>query len=274
MIGTIAVARRIEGAETRLSLSMVDASLSVGVGEAFALPVAGGAAVYCGPGSPMTKVIGLGLERPLTDADLDAIEHAYAPFDERPGVEIATLADLASVRLLEARGYRVQRIELVLGAELHGLMSDPQPGGIAVTRGPDADWVRIAVDGFAAPETVDGREAPAESYDRVALERVMAQFAGVPEVLRYVAHIGGVAAGSASARIDKGLYQLCGAATVPEYRRRGIQTALLTARLADARSQGCDLAVVCVEPGSRSQANVQRHGFAPLYSRLVMARES
>jgi ribosomal protein S18 acetylase RimI-like enzyme len=272
MIGTIALARRIEAAETRLSLAMAVSSRAVGVDDAFALPLGGGAAVFCGPGSPMTKVIGLGIERPLTEADIDAIERAYAPFGESPGVEMATLADLASVRLLESRGYRILRIELVLGAELHGLMSDPQSDAIEVTRGPESDWARIAVDGFAAAETVEGREAPAESYDKSALERVIAQFAGVKDMLPYVAYIEGVAAGSASARIDTGLFQLCGAATLPAYRRRGIQTALLTARLADARAEGCDLAVVSVEPGSRSQANVQRHGFAPLYSRLVMAK--
>ena len=152
-----------------------------------------------------------------------------------------------SVRRLESRGYRVQRIELVLGAELHGLISDPQSDAITITRGPESDWARIAVDGFAAAETVEGREAPAESYDKSALERVIAQFAGVKEVLRYVAHIEGVAAGSASARIDTGLYQLCGAATLPAYRRRGIQTALLTARLADAASRRA-----ATSPSSRS----------------------
>jgi len=49
---------------------------------------------------------------------------------------------------------------------------------------------------------------------------------------------------------------------------------LLSARLAEARAENCDLTVVTVEPGSRSQANVQRRGFTPLYSRLVMARET
>lgn len=273
MIGTIALARRIEAAETRLSLAMAASSQAAGVDDVFALLVGGGAAVYCGPAAPMTKVIGLGVERPLTDADIDAIERAYEPVGERPGVEIATLADLGSVRLLESRAYRLQRVELVLGAELHGLISDPQSDAIEVTRGPESEWSRIAIDGFAAAETVEGREAPAESYDRPALERVIAQFAGVEELRRYVAHIDGVAAGSASGRIDTGIYQLCGAATLPGYRRRGIQTALLTARLADARAEGCDIAVVSVEPGSRSQVNVQRHGFEPLYSRLVMARE-
>ncbi len=204
MIGSVALARRIEAAETRLSLAMAASSRRAGIADAFGLPIAGGAAVYCGPGAPMTKVIGLAMEAPLTDGDIDAIERAYDSTGERPGIEMATLADLGTVRRLEARGYRLQRIELVLGAELHGLMSDPQPEAIEVTHGPEADWARIAVEGFAAAETVEGRETPAESYDRSALERVVGQFAGVSDVRRYVAHIDGVAAGSASARDRRG----------------------------------------------------------------------
>ncbi len=273
MIGTIDVARRVEAAETRLSLAMAASSRRAGVDDAFGLRIAGGAAVYCGADAPMTKVIGLAMDGPLTDEDIETIERAYEPHGVRPGIEMSTLADLAAIRHLEARGYRLRRIELVLGAELHGFLSDPLPEDIRITRGPDEEWARIAVEGFAAAETVEGRESPSEQYDRAALEQVVQQFAGVADVRRYVASIEGVAAGCASARVDEGLYQLCGAATLPTWRRRGIQTALLTARLAEARTEGCDLAVVTVEPGSRSQQNAQRRGFVPLYSRLVMARD-
>lgn len=274
MIGTVALARRIEAAETRLSLAMSAVSRDHGVAGAFGVPVAGGAAVFCGPGSPMTKVIGVGMQEPLTPEDLDAVEAAFGPTGESPGVEVSTLADLGTVRLLERRGYRLQRIELVLAADLSSLPLESLPAGVAVTRGAEADWARILVDGFAAAETVDGRDAPAEHHDTAALEAVIALFAGVTDVRRYVATLDAAPVGAGSARVDEGIYQLCGAATVPASRRRGVQSALLTARLADARAEGCDLAVVAVEPGSRSQANAQSRGFEPLYSRLVLAKDT
>jgi len=65
---------------------------------------------------------------------------------------------------------------------------------------------------------------------------------------------------------------LCGAGTVPASRRRGVQSALLSARLAEARAKGCDLAVVTTQPGSKSQENVQRAGFELLYSRAVLVK--
>lgn len=274
MIGTISLARRIEAVETRLSLAMVDVTRRSGDASAFGVPIGSGAAVYCGPGAPMTKVIGVGVAEAIEDADVDRVEAAFAPTGERPGWEIATLGQFDSIRRLEGRGYRLQRIEMVLGRDLSrpGLI-DPPPKDILVLRGHDEEWARISVAGFSAAETVEGREAPAEHYDDSVLTHVVQQFKGVPDVRRYVAFLDGVPAGAAAARVDDGIYQLCGAATLPEYRRRGVQSALLGARLAEARADGCDLAVVTVEPGSRSQANVQRRLFIPLYSRLVLALE-
>lgn len=47
----------------------------------------------------------------------------------------------------------------------------------------------------------------------------------------------------------------------------------VTRRQADVSAcAACQLAVVTVEPGSRSQANGRRRGFVPLYRRLVLAR--
>ena len=84
--------------------------------------------------------------------------------------------------------------------------------------------------------------------------------------------IPGEIAGGGSIRITERVAQLSGAATLPAHRRRGVQSALLRARLHDASRQGCDLAVVTTEPGSKSQANVQRVGFALLYARAVLIR--
>ena len=39
-----------------------------------------------------------------------------------------------------------------------------------------------------------------------------------------------------------------------------------------ANSAGCDLAVVTTQPGSVSQQNVTREGFALLYARAVLVR--
>jgi hypothetical protein len=72
--------------------------------------------------------------------------------------------------------------------------------------------------------------------------------------------------------MDAGVAQLCGAATLPAFRRRGVQTALLRRRLADARRASCDVAVMTTQPGSKSHENGHRRGFALLYARAVLVK--
>jgi hypothetical protein len=61
--------------------------------------------------------------------------------------------------------------------------------------------------------------------------------------------------------------------TFPIFRGRGAQSELVYARLAESVRQGCDLAVVCTNPGSTSQRNYERLGFAVVYARTLMVRE-
>jgi ribosomal protein S18 acetylase RimI-like enzyme len=90
--------------------------------------------------------------------------------------------------------------------------------------------------------------------------------------MRYVALLEGAIAGGAGLRIEDGVAQLAGAATAPAHRRRGVQTALLSARLVDAAAAGCDVAVITTQPGSKSQQNAQRRGFELLYTRAVLVK--
>ena len=89
---------------------------------------------------------------------------------------------------------------------------------------------------------------------------------------RYAALHDGVLAGAASMRLTDGVAQLTGAATAPAHRRLGVQTALLTARLADA-SATCDIAVITTQPASKSQQNAQWQGFHLLFTRAVLVKQ-
>jgi GNAT superfamily N-acetyltransferase len=112
-----------------------------------------------------------------------------------------------------------------------------------------------------------------EEFAREVLVSVERDTAALPGVRRYVALRDGVIAGGASWHPAEGIAQFTGAATAPVHRRHGIQTALLSARLADAASAGCDLAVITTQPGSKSQQNAQRRGFDLLYTRAILVKE-
>jgi GNAT superfamily N-acetyltransferase len=128
----------------------------------------------------------------------------------------------------------------------------------------------VVADGFAHP---DSQGVPShEDFPREVLERAERDFAAAG-VLRYIALRDGVVAGGGSLRVADGVAQLAGAATAPAHRRRGVQSALLSARLADAAGAGCDVAVVTTQPGSKSQQNVKRRGFDLLYTRAVLVKQ-
>ena len=187
-------------------------------------------------------------------------------------VELATLADPAIGLMLTGRGYRLQGFENVLGMALPaaagaGATSAQTP---RVTRSDDdAAWGEISVDGFVHPDETSGH---AEQFPRDIVEQIMNDMRGAAGFSRYLAWVEGEPAAAASLRLDDGIALLTGATTLPRFRRRGAQGALLARRLADAAAAGCELACITTAPGTRSQANAHRQGFGVLYARAVLTR--
>jgi len=197
-------------------------------------------------------------------------------------VELSSLADNAVAGLLTRRGFTLAGYENVLGLALTGDVvaayarerDAAMERGIVITHTSDARaWIATVAEGFASPDTFDG-PAPTESFPRESLERIFADFAEAPGCRLFAVRRGGEPAGGGALRIVDGLAQLAGSATLPGHRRRGVQSALLRARLVEAGQAGCDLAIVTTEPASKSQQNVQRAGFELLYVRAILIRAS
>jgi GNAT superfamily N-acetyltransferase len=235
--------------------------------------VAGAVASFAEPGSPFNKVAGLGFGGVPEAAELDEIEGAFAACGSSVQVELAHLADPAIGALLTRRGYRLVSFENVLGLALAGEPERVTPAGVEVRRSGEEEfesWVDVVADGFAHP---DRQGVPShEEFSREVIARSEHDLAAAGAV-RYLALRDGAIAGGASVRLAGSIAQLTGAATAPAHRRRGVQTALLSARLADAAAAGCDIAVVTAQPGSKSQQNVQRRGFHLLYTRAVLVKQ-
>jgi GNAT superfamily N-acetyltransferase len=146
-----------------------------------------------------------------------------------------------------------------------------EPPGVEVRPSGDEEfgaWLEVVLDAVAHPDTVG---LPwLEEFPRQVLENAERDIAAAG-ARRYLALVDGVPAGGATMGIRDGIAQFS-AGTAPAFRRRGVQSALLAARLADAAADGCELAAVTVQPGSPSQRNVQRRGFDLLYTRAVLIR--
>src|SRR5262249_34865127 len=116
-------------------------------------------------------------------------------------------------------------------------------------------WTRTVCQGFA-------EQVPITSE----LLETVSCFGGSELAICLLALVDGVPAGGASLCMHDGVAVVNGASTLPEYRRRGIHSALLRARLEMASSEGCDLAMTNTAPaGGASQRNAERHGFRVAY---------
>lgn len=265
----VALAERIERAETRHIAGATEAA-SLRTGRpVVVLEVAGGAACIADPGSPMNKVVGLGFGGVPSDAELTEIERLYAAHDTPVQVELSNLGDPEIGAVLTGRGYRLVSFENVLGRALDDVTPAPD-SAVEVRRTDDLDtWVDVVVEGFAHPDTAgvpSHEDFPREVVENAERDTVASGAAA------YLAYLDGEVAGAAALQMRDGIAQLVGAATLPAHRRRGVQAALVATRLADAVAAGCDVAVVTTQPGSTSQHNTQRRGFHLLYTRAILVK--
>lgn len=259
----------IEAAERDLCAGLAELARAAGE-DAFAAPIGGGVAAYAGPGAPCNKVIGAGLAGPLEEDALAAIEGAYAARGAPVQVELASLADPATATSLTRRGYALVGFEDVLGR---------RPGPVASRRGEVevgvtdelATYTRVIAEGFARPDLGPEGGHPHEQVP-AGLEATLARFAAAPGMSCYLARLDGAVAGAGCLRTGGPVAQLCGAATLPAFRRRGVQTALLQVRIAAAARAGSEVVTMTTLPGSRSQRNALAQGFALLYTRAILVK--
>src|SRR5215469_5241466 len=157
MFGGTALAERIERAEAQL---IAEASRAARRRRADAaglvIPIAGGVAGFAEPGSPFSKVAGLGFGGVPGVAALDELEQAFTACGAPVQVELAHLADPAIGALLTGRGYQLTSFENVLGLALPGVAGRVTPPGVQVRPSSDGEfgsWLDVVADGFAHPDT-------------------------------------------------------------------------------------------------------------------------
>jgi GNAT superfamily N-acetyltransferase len=264
------LARRIELAEAHAAVGGAETMRRLRPESGAAVEqIAGGFAIYCGANSPPTQAVGMGLGGPVSEEEFEQLENFYRSRSEPVRVETCPLADASLIGHFGKRGYRVTEFSNVMALPLDdGHDAENREGrtpDVAIEKvghGQIDLWTLTVSQGFAekgpvVPEIVE----------------VMKLFALSPGVECYLARVDGKVAGGATLAIRDGVAGLFGASTLPAFRKRGVQTALLHARLKRAAEAGCDLAVCLAQPGSTSQRNIVRQGFTVLYTRVKFERE-
>jgi GNAT superfamily N-acetyltransferase len=159
------------------------------------------------------------------------------------------------------RGYRPIEFTSVMFLPLDRRVSNAAARNgaihVRVVSGEEQDlWARVTADGW--------REFTEIADLMVDLMRVSA---ATQDTVSFLAELDGRPIAAGGLAIHNGVALLAGASTIPEWRHMGAQRALLESRLEFAANAGCDLAMICAEPGSASQRNAERQRFRIGYTR-------
>jgi len=259
------LACQLELADAWFKRSYAEAQARLGpeLGTAVA-PVAGGYAVYVGRGSPLSRAVGLGMSGPVTPEELEGVEQFYHSRASVARIELCPLADRSLLDWLNQKGYQVVEFKNVWVRPLNRGESflSPHPGmRVRAAERSEAElWIRTVSQGFLGRDalTPEDVQIPTPSFH-------------MSTATCFLAWVGDELAGGGAMAVYRGLASFFSASTRPAFRQRGVQTALLHARLAAAA--GCDLATVQTTPGNASQRNVERLGFRLAYTKLALVRE-
>jgi hypothetical protein len=252
------LARRLELAEGEGGARFVEARnrLAPEAGAQW-IEIAGTRAMFDGADSPVTQTFGLGLFADATEEALRQLEMFFRARGAPVNHEVSPLSGVALADRLCRRGYRPIEFTSVM-YRLLPVPHESFDGSLRVrptAPGEHDLWSEVSARGWGAPNLRDFL---------MGFGRVNTNIEGN---IALFAELDGEPVATAVLRCTEGVALLAGASTVPEARNRGAQRALLGARLALAAHEGCDLAMMCAEPGSASQRNAERHGFRIAYTR-------
>ena len=217
-------------------------------------------AAFDGKDAPTTQTFGLGLFEPVTDETLSVIERFFFERGASVDHEVSPLAGVEALNLLCARGYRPIEVSNVLWQPVHERQGQADTSiRVRVASAGEAEvWARTNTEGWTA-------EHPELRDFLLETGRVLT---GREGSAAFLAELNGQPAAAGMLSLHEGVALFAGSSTVPRFRGRGLQAALLTERMRYARQQGCDVAMVVTETGSGSQRNAERQGFRVAYTRI------
>ncbi len=228
--------------------------------------ICGGHMIFAGLGSPIGRATGAGLDRPLTAQDLDRIEAFYRQRGAPPQVDVCPMHGPEVFEMLKERGYAIAELNNVLYRKLEvDETFSPPPEGCEIRRS-------LPAEAEAAGAIVEGAFFPDGAPE--AFRGLIAPFYQMDGALAFAATVEGklVACGTGLVIPEHRVFALCGAGTLAAFRSRGLQTALLRARMAAAVAAGCEYAVVVTQGGTTSQRNAERLGFRVAYSKATVIK--
>jgi GNAT superfamily N-acetyltransferase len=239
---------------------------------AVAEPIGGGWMCFEREGAWCNQAAGMGLSGPVSEKDLDRLVEFYVSRGVEPRMELCPFAHTSLVRGLADRGFVLREFENLLVRELspdedmRAAIPHGWPDGLELKQIDAADtervntFVDVATSGFGT----DLGPVP-ETFIEIC-RRLISR----PGISSFLALVNGEPAGGGQLGVSDDAGSLFGTSVVPEFRRRGVQAALIARRLEHARDQGCKLATIGSRPGIATERNAARLGFYVAYTKVIM----
>lgn len=253
---------------------------------------AGGTAGRSQPGSWSNSSVGLALKGPVTQGEVDEVVAWYEAAGIEPRFEVSPFADGTLLRALEAHRCVALLFEntfvraLAPGERAAPVVETPRALRVEAVDPKDPDAVRrysaIAMSGFLKPGEAASEEDFAISARIVANPRTVAMLAtidgepvgaGAAAVSEPIQIGAGATAGTdGGAGEGTRILAMFGATVLPQWRRRGVQQALLAARINHGLERGATLATIGSMPGIPTERNVRRMGFELAYTKVHVVK--
>ena len=223
--------------------------------QASSIELRGGFVAFTGVDSPFSYAVGVGALAPVNDTDIRTITQFYESRGAAAQVLVTPLSDPSLARGLAAAGYAPHEYQNVLLCDqLAGSSLDDRIAIAADLK----QWACASAQAFLDVAALNPGD------ERVAI--VLASSQGV-RALEAREDGAIVATGAMDVRGD--CSALFAGSTKPEFRNRGWHTALIRDRMARARAAGARFIRASTQPGSASERNFLRCGFAVLYTRTM-----
>ncbi|KAL4882959.1 hypothetical protein BJY04DRAFT_185487 [Aspergillus karnatakaensis] len=285
-IATAQTAQLIETAEVAFIAAQITGAQAVCPAESFqAVQVGGGIAAVTKAsfGRKLNHVAGFGMNGPVTEADLERVEELFGAIGVHPEINLCPFAEGSAQEVLRQRGWEVVAkmsvyvLDLNLDLNLDLKTTNEYRTGPAKSLD-DSHITITPVTAAEYPEFIKSSILGFESTNQpLELLRTLAEIAiQRTDTLLYFARIEGKIAGCAGVALIQtelgNVAELYIDSTVPEFRGRGVQRALVIERLRVAREHGMQVATATTWPGGVSARNLEREGFALGFTKDVWTK--
>lgn len=254
--------RRLESTSATASLDLIRGIKSldpstVAEGREFG----SGALIAMGAGRYVNRAIGVTTDE-LSADDVDVIEQFFGERNLPSMIELSSWAPSPTLEELAQRSYVSTWFRSVF-ALTPTLTFATSRAGLRIERVEDDDegrWLDVLARGFEAEQ----------GEVRVANDEIGRAGRIAPDTHTFLAFIDDDVVGCGAVQFVDGIAWLGGAATIPQFRQRGVQAAMVAHRLNLAAEAGCELAAVSALSNGPSARNIVRLGFQHIHTQVVI----